>query len=311
MKNIAKHCAVAALLSSQVTACRKQPQSEPLPVSHAPVSPPHENRAVLTQAPSEPREAVAKELKEIWPAPQKNRLSKAVWSKILAQYWPSSFDAPLPNVLNTNGQIDPKLLGNLIPRPGTRLEHVPFSQQFEKGEFDGVSDPLEVKALTAFYGVASADAVIDGHALPILVEQLAATVTPRRGDVQMFRLLDDAYDSVESPQPLSGAEFDEWRKIAHVPNPLYRLLGLRRFGVIEGDSTRAIEFYREYIGETDPAIVGEVIRLAMATSGNERLDLLEAMRLANVGKSPPETILKLEQAKTDLETLLRAQGRIK
>jgi hypothetical protein len=264
-----------------------------------------------TAAASTPlREEVAKELVTI--VPKQASISEA-WDAVREAYWPDTFDAVSASAISDKGMLNKNSILTISTASANLAENKGsggFAQQFIEGNFNGIQNTKEAKALTAFYYVASIDANSGGHAMPHFVQAYSIHPKPTRGDLLIFALLDDAYDDVENTAPLNKDEFSEWCSLARGKNPFFRLLALRRFSGLGASESQSTEFYDQYMGEMDPVIIEQLFATVGGIQGHYRLQYINDFISGHQGKLSPEIITRLQRFRTDIGNLVKTDDAI-
>ncbi len=174
----------------------------------------------------------------------------------------------------------------------------PLIVQIATGRFVDIADATEQESLLALHALAMVTASSGGISMPTVFEDRLANADITRGDVVLFEVFNDAFVDVPRREVVSEPELNQWQGLARSPNGLLRLLALRNFRRVAPSPDQWLNFYRNYVAETDQSILEEVVDLAFQTAR-----LLSDVRTRATATMSPDLASKLERSIAWLEKL--------
>ena len=188
--------------------------------------------------------------------------------------WNPSFDAPLASAFSpevTNGQIvPPEIVAHIN-------DNVSMLELFAKDQVDFVSDRREFEAAYALTLIASSACMKIGGGIPAFLNR-AGSLPPTKGDLVVFRALNDGLLFLENPVVLNDAQFNGWQELATARNPTYRLIAARTFHLVSSDLAQRSVVYRRLLQDSDPAIARIAVTAASLYVTDETVTALSEFR---------------------------------
>ncbi|MEQ1852835.1 MAG: hypothetical protein ABMA01_14750 [Chthoniobacteraceae bacterium] len=170
----------------------------------------------------------------------------ALWSET----WNPSFDVPLESTSSrevADGQIvPPEVVAHIN-------DYVLAAELFARDQVDFVSDRKEFEAAYALTVIASSVCMGSGAEIPAFLNR-AGSLPPAKGDLVVFRALNDGLMFLEHPIVLNYGQFRGWQQLATASNPVYRLIAARTFHLVSSDVAQRSEVYRRLLKDSDPMI---------------------------------------------------------
>lgn len=179
----------------------------------------------------------------------------------------------------------------------------PLIVQIATGRFVDIADATEQESLLALHALAMVTASSGGISMPTVFEDRLTNADITRGDIVLFEVFNDAFVDVPRIETVSEAELNKWQGLARSPNGLLRLLALRNFRRVAPSPDQWLNFYRNYVAETDQSILEEVVDLAFQTARPEASRLLSDVRARATATMSPDLASKLERSIAWLEKL--------
>lgn len=299
--------AVVATLA--LASCGKDNEGRPLTSSHDTKheqQQPSSSRQKVTEPESQPPQteqatttSVALTRKRVWDEVLKLRgdsLTPDSWKAIKQRYWTPN----LEQVVQRGGQAKTASVRSLLAVPRDKK---PLIVQIATGRFVDITDATEQESLLALHALAMVTASSGGISMPTVFEDRLANADITRGDVVLFEVFNDAFVDVPRRETVSEAELNKWQGLARSPNGLLRLLALRNFRRVAPTPDQWLNFYRNYVAETDQSILEEVVDLAFQTARPEAARLLSDVRTRAAGTLPADFVAKLDRSVAWLEKL--------
>lgn len=217
-------------------------------------------------------------------------LDRQFWAKMRRRYWLPELNVPIDVVPPAAAK---KSIDELMRAEATKSS---IFLQFLAGEFDGAASKEMREFLIAYQSSMLVLLANGAGSLPFAFSLDQTTPNVTRGELLLFGITDAVFREGGNPTKLSVDELAEWNKMAKSRNELIRLVGLRTFRRASNDPKTWVEYYANYVGETDQEILDELLKLSLSTGRSEAADLLVSMRGATDQAANPAFAAKLESA---------------
>jgi hypothetical protein len=192
-----------------------------------------------------------------------NDLSEDELQASIRHYWIPS----LNQVINPKRMGDPEMAISAMFKSESEKETL--IGQLLTGKFTSISDPAEQEFLVAAHILSLVVAAEGGGSLPEVISDRSNDAKITRGDIFLFEVLRDAFVDLPTRKPLSQSSKEKWQQLTTAPNRIYRLLALETFSSVQPGPKEWLDFYRNYLNETDPEIFREATLRVSQTSVSE------------------------------------------
>lgn len=170
----------------------------------------------------------------------------ALWGET----WTPSFDEPLESTslreVASGQNVPPEVIAHIN-------ENASMAELLAKGQVNFMSDQKEFETVYALSLLASSVCTGSGAELPAFLHR-AGSLPPNKGDIVVFRALNDGLMFLEHPVVLNDAQFNGWCQLAIAKNPVYRLITARTFHLVSSDVEQVSEVYLRLLKDSDPVI---------------------------------------------------------
>lgn len=212
---------------------------------------PKTKRSISTESSSinSEKDVLMKFVSELQSSPTHFAVSKQKWE----EYWHPVFDEEFlpPSKVTMSDFLDAL----------TKQEHPSFSNILHgKLEEWTLDDDARMSAIhlavvsSALFSGQTTSSEIPLAKLPLLFQSKNDKMPPSKGDVITYKIIEETSAHIDAVPPMPDEQMHEWVRLANSRNPFYRLIALKAFRKFSSTSDQVIEFYSNYLSESEPGI---------------------------------------------------------
>lgn len=166
----------------------------------------------------------------------------------------------------------------------------------QAGELGLATNQPELEQMFLLLTLALGDSASGGRNLLRVIGDRADHLPPDRRDLAVFIIASQSFRELPSESSLT-LTFDDLGRLASARNPVWRLLAVQLSAyagngearMADADSQRdedlaRLSFYRNFIGETDPTVAAEAIRMASTMALTESRNVVNDIKTGFKGK---------------------------